>query len=458
MDGVSNPARRLRFGGIAALASALLVGVGAADDYAPSNRPASRQEGAAQPLSAVAELGRAIFYDRSLSSSGKLSCAGCHDPAHGYAPANDLPVQLGGPNLDRPGIRAVPSLGYMVMTPPFSVGPESAAEVEAPQTPATMAALAPADAPAPIAGPLAASLTGQPKAAAAAPAVVPQGGFFWDGRADTLEEQSIGPMLSPFEMDNANADAVYQKLVRAPYRSEFSRLFGPEVLADEKRLLSEATFALARYEFEEPSFHPFTSKFDYYLRGEAALSDGETRGLNIFDDPKKGGCAACHLDKIGKDGQFPVFTDYQYEALAPPRNRAIPANADPNFFDLGICGPLRSDDYAKQPENCGLFKTPTLRNVATRGAFFHNGVFHTLEDVVRFYVERNANPEKWYPRQADGTVNKFDDVPKRYWANIDFVDPPFDRKFGDPPVLDDADIADLIAFLNTLTDGYELRK
>lgn len=434
------------------MASAALAGAAAAADPSP---PRAND---VKPLSAVAQLGRAIFYDPTLSSSGKLSCAGCHDPAHGYSPANDLPVQFGGPNLATPGIRATPSLGYMVMTPPFTVGPESTSEIEPAQSPATIAALAPADAPVPVAGPLVASLSGQPKAGSAAPAMVPQGGFFWDGRADTLEEQSVGPMLSPFEMDNADADAIYQKVLHAPYASGFSRLFGPQVLGDEKLLLSEVAFALARYEFEEPSFHPFTSKFDYYLRGEATLSEAEARGLKLFDDPKKGGCAACHLDKVGKDGAFPVFTDYQYEALAPPRNPKIPADADPNFFDLGVCGPLRADDYAKQPGNCGLFKTPTLRNVALRGAFFHNGVFHSLEDVVRFYVQRDTRPEKWYPRAADGTVAKFDDVPKRYWPNIDFIDPPFDRKLGDQPALDEAEIEDVVAFLKTLTDGYEAGK
>jgi cytochrome c peroxidase len=405
-------------------------------------------------LSAVAELGRAIFYDPTLSSSGKLSCASCHDPARGYSPANDLPVQFGGPDLASPGIRATPSLGYLVLTPPFSIGPESTAENEPAQTPASLAALAPADAPTAIAGPLVASLTGLPKAAAAAPAMVPQGGLFWDGRADTLEEQSLGPLMSPFEMDNRDAHALFRKIAQASYAPGFSRLFGAQTLNDENLLLSEATFALARYEFEEPSFHPFSSKYDAYLRGEATLSEAEARGLKLFDDAKKGGCSACHLDTIGKDGQFPVFTDYQYEALAAPRNAAIPANADPDFFDLGICGPLRGDDYAKQPGNCGLFKTPTLRNVALRGAFFHNGVFHSLDDVVRFYVQRNANPEKWYPRTADGAVKAFDDVPKRYWANIDYVDPPFDRKAGEPPALDEAEIKDVVAFLKTLSDGY----
>ena len=55
-------------------------------------------------------------------------------------------------------------------------------------------------------------------------------------------------------------------------------------------------------------------------------------------------------------------------------------------------------------EYCGLFRTPTLRNVATRQTFFHNGVVHSLRQAVEFYAERDTNPERWYPKDADGTV------------------------------------------------------
>ena len=284
--------------------------------------------------------------------------------------------------------------------------------------------------------------------------MVPQGGFFRDGRADTLQEQALLPLISTFEMNNLTPDIVYNKLHRASYARQFALLFGPNIFADKKLFLSEAAFALARYEIESTSFHPFTSKYDYFLRGATKLSVSETRGLKLFDDPNKGNCASCHLDKIAADGQFPAFTDYQYEALGVPRNHSIPANTDPNYFDLGICGPLRSDAYAKQPANCALFKTPTLRNVATRQVFFHNGDFKSLKDVVRFYAERDTNPEEWYPRGADGNISKFDDVPARYRANIDTMDAPFNRKPGDRPALDKAEIADIVAFLKTLTDGY----
>ena len=69
------------------------------------------------------------------------------------------------------------------------------------------------------------------------------------------------------------------------------------------------------------------------------------------------------------------------------RNAKIPANANLAYHDLGLCGPLRTD-LTNRPEYCGLFKTPTLRNVATRKVFFHNGLYHRLQNVLDFYAER----------------------------------------------------------------------
>lgn len=99
-------------------------------------------------------------------------------------------------------------------------------------------------------------------------------------------------------------------------------------------------------------------------------------------------------------------------------------------------------------------KTPTLRNAATRRVFFHNGIFRTLREVIAFYVQRDTNPEKWYPREGDGRVHKFNDLPQAYHNNVD-MQAPFGRDRGDAPALSDAEIADVIAFLQTLTDGFE---
>jgi cytochrome c peroxidase len=407
-------------------------------------------------LSAVAQLGHKLFYDPSLSGNGQMSCASCHSPANHYAPANGLAVQLGGPHYDQPGIRAVPSLTYKMTTPSFSVGAESAADEAAEAAPMTEASgIALANAPAVVAGPLTAQAV--VKADSNAPDLVPQGGMFWDGRVDSLEEQALQPMISPFEMANTDADAVYAKLKQG-YGKDIATLFGKNVLDDRDMTIAEIGFALARYQIEEISFHPYTSKYDYYLRGRATLSDAEMRGLKLFDDANKGNCASCHLDKMTGDGQMPNFTDFEFEALGAPRNSAIPANADAHYYDTGICGPLRNDAYSAQPQNCGLFKTPTLRNVATRQVFFHNGVYRTLEDVTRFYVKRDTNPDEIYPKNADGKVEKFDDLPQQYQANIDVIDAPLNRKLGDQPALNDAEIADVVAFLKTLTDGYDPAK
>jgi cytochrome c peroxidase len=85
--------------------------------------------------------------------------------------------------------------------------------------------------------------------------------------------------------------------------------------------------------------------------------------------------------------------------------------------------------------------------------FFHNGVFHRLEDAVRFYAERDSKPQKWYSRANQGSTLKFDDLPARYIANMDFQ-APFGGDAGGTAAFSDADIRDIVAFLRTLTDGY----
>jgi cytochrome c peroxidase len=101
-----------------------------------------------------------------------------------------------------------------------------------------------------------------------------------------------------------------------------------------------------------------------------------------------------------------------------------------------------------------MFLTPTLRNVATRHVFFHNGVYHDLKQVMDFYNLRNTNPEQIYPRDASGKVAQFNDIPPQYRNNVDFQDAPFDRKPTDQPAMSAQDVQDIIAFMQTLNDGY----
>jgi cytochrome c peroxidase len=397
----------------------------------------------AAPLSAMAQLGREIFFDASLSSSGKVACASCHSPDHAYGPPNDGPVMLGGPTLSLQGARAVPSLTYLERQPDFSIGPDDK-ETENVNL-AEQAAL----------GQTATRVQKTAtQTAQSATNIVPQGGLFWDGRADTLQIQAVFPLLDPREMDGGSIDTVAAKFRRAPYAKGFTGLFGKNILLNPRMLVSEAMFAVGRYQIEEPSFHLYTSKFDYWLEGKARLSESEMRGYRLFNDQDKANCAGCHTSQPSRDRLPPLFTDFQYEALGGPRNAALADTKDAKYFDLGVCGPVRTN-ISDQTQFCGMFKTPTLRNTAMRHAFFHNGVFNTLKQVLDFYNFRDINPEKVYPRAADGKVQKFNDIPMQYHANVDVSDPPFDRHLGETPAMTDQDEADIIAFLQTLNDGYK---
>jgi cytochrome c peroxidase len=363
---------------------------------------------------ALTAIGRTLFFDPKLSASGSLACAGCHDPAHAFASPNARAVQRGGADRGQPGVRAVPSLMYEQNMPPFTEHFFDSDENDSVDQ-------------------------------------GPAGGTLWDGRSQSAHEQARVPLLSEFEMANTSADDVVAKVMRAPYAGELRRAFGENVFDDRRRAFKAVLLALETFEESPADFYPYSSKYDAFLRGGGSLSAAEQRGLAAFNDPARGNCARCHPSAM-REGAFPQFTDFGFAALGAPRNSAIPANADPRYYDLGLCGPLRND-FAGRAEYCGLFRTPTLRNVARKRVFLHNGVLHALADVVRFYAERDTAPEKWYPRGPNGEPAKFNDLPAKYRGNVD-ADPPFGGQPGEPPRLSDAEVRDIVAFLNALSDGY----
>jgi cytochrome c peroxidase len=273
----------------------------------------------------------------------------------------------------------------------------------------------------------------------------------WDGRADDLAAQALIPLLDAREMANRDVHELAMRLRASAEAAQFRRLYGPAALQDDARAAARAGKAITRFELDDASFHPYDSRYDRYLRGTQSLSAQELRGLALFESAQKGNCADCHPNAPGPQGAPPAFSDYRFVALGVPRNPALPANRDADFYDLGLCGPLRGELVKESTEYCGLFKTPTLRNVALRSYFFHNARFTTLEQVLQFYVQRDLAPQRWYPTQA-GRVELYDDLPPAHRANVDRADPPFDRRPGEPPALDAQEMADLIAFLRTLTD------
>ena len=393
-------------------------------------------------LSPAAQLGKQLFFEESLSASGKMSCATCHDPAHAYGPNNDLSVQLGGPDMKHTGARAVPSLRYKEYTPPFADLLDNPDGISAPG---------------------------------------PGGGLTWDGRAGTLAEQARVPLLSPVEMANSGPRQVVEKVLASKSAALFREVFKGDPARDPDAALSAIGTALQAFQLEDASFHPYTSKFDLYAGNKIGgnLSPAEVRGMKLFSDANKGNCASCHYQGAGLNGSSAMFTDYSFEAIGVPRNSALLENSDGEYYDLGVCGPARVDHRIEPgvPNAfCGMFKTPTLRNVTTRRAFFHNGVMHSLEQVLRFYNTRDTNPEIWYPtvggkpkatpdvgfpsyglittQYVGGTVVKYDDLPTPFTSNIDGQMPLDGRKAGAPAPLSEQNIADLICFLNTLTDDY----
>jgi cytochrome c peroxidase len=364
------------------------------------------------PVPVLTELGRTMFFDPGLSASGKLACAGCHDPGHALAPAQARAIQPGGTDGKQLGFRAAPSLRYLQTVQRFT---EHFYDGEA----------------------------GVDQG--------PTGGFMWDGRAATAHDQALLPLFAAFEMANGSPAELAGKLRGAPYARALRDAFGDPALDDDETAVKAAVLALEVFEQSPAEFYPYDSKYDAVLRGRAQLTPREARGLALFNAPAKGNCASCHPSTI-TGGGFPAFSDFGFVALGLPRARTVPANADPKFYDLGLCGPLRRD-LAGRAEYCGLFRTPSLRNVAVRRRLFHNGSFDSLTQAVRFYATRDVAPERWYPRDAAGRVVKFDDLPEPYRKNVN-MDPPFGGRPGGRPALDDAEIADIVAFLGTLTDGY----
>jgi cytochrome c peroxidase len=349
---------------------------------------------------AIAALGRLLFFDPALSASGRMACATCHDPASGFAAPDARPVRFGGADLRQPGVRAVPGLTYGSAVPAFREHGDEVEDEGVDQGPA--------------------------------------GGLDWDGRVNRARDQAALPLLQANEMANARAEAVVAAAERAAYAETMRGLFGATIFREPARAFAAICQALEYFQQTAAIFSPFSSKYDAVLRGRVRLNEQEARGQAVFDDPAKGNCAQCHRSAVGADGRPPLFTDFGFAALGLPRNPDIPANRQAAYFDLGLCGPLRRD-LADRTRYCGMFRTPTLRNVALKKSFYHNGVFHSLRDAVAFYALRDVAP-------AEETLS---DLPDAYRGNVERGAP-----FGVRRVLSDADVDDLVAFLETLTDGY----
>lgn len=369
-------------------------------------------------LTDVQLLGKRIFEDANLSEPRGMSCMSCHDPRHAFQGnnASRIAAVAAGSRPGHFGSRKVPTLMYKAYSPPFGFYKDVDDGKEVLEA---------------------------------------KGGQFWDGRAGDLADQVRTPLTNPDEMNNPSLEAVAAKIADGDYADLAKSVFGADLFDDGKAAMTKLSGAVAAFE-QSARFAPFSSRFDDWLRGKARLSALEQRGLRVFIDPKRGNCLACHAAKTdSKDPTDWLFTDFTYDAFGLPRNPAIPANADPKYFDLGLCARPGLDAVlpkeVARDSLCGAFKVPTLRNVAVSAPYFHNGAFASLRDAVALYATRDTDPAHWYPRE-NGGVNKFDDLPQNLRAAVNTKEVPYDRKIGQRPRLDNGDIDALVAFLNTLTD------
>jgi cytochrome c peroxidase len=340
-------------------------------------------------LTAKERLGKLLFFDQDLSTPPGQSCASCHSPDAGFGdPGRVLPVSRGA-IAGRFGNRNDLTAAYASFIPPLRYDEDEEMWV---------------------------------------------GGLFWDGRAADLAEQAKGPPLNPLEMANPNAEAVVEAISRAEYSDLFREVYGADALDDATTAYDYFADAVAAYE-STSEFSPFDSKYDLYLAGEVQLTDRELRGLELFEREDKGNCAACHPSKGGAESSSLLFTDHTYDNLGVPRNPEspflyLPEELNPDgadYTDPGL-GAVVND-----PALNGLFRVPTLRNVAVTQPYMHNGVFKTLYQVVAFYNTRDVAP--WPAPEWSNNVNR--------------------DELGDLK-LTTQEIDDIVAFLHTLTDGYEV--
>jgi len=369
---------------------------------------------AASALTPMEQLGKDLFFDANLSTPAGVACAACHAPNTAFVgPVSDLNAHgavYPGAVHTRFGNRKPPSAAYASFSPDFHYDPVEETYV---------------------------------------------GGMFWDGRALNTVEQAKGPFLNPLEMNNPNMRSVILKVLRSSYADLFREVYGtwstagvvaPPDAVPERPGVGSAAFIADAYQFiaeaiaayeASPEVNRFSSKYDAYLAGNATLTAQELWGLQLYEG--KAGCDACHPSEPGPDNEPPLFTDFTYDNLGVPKNPENPFYSIPRGFnpagddwvDPGLGGFLGDED------ELGKMKVPTLRNVGMRPyngfvqAYSHNGYFKSLEEIVHFYNTRDV--ESWPAPEVAENVNH--------------------DELGDLG-LSAAEEAAVVAFLNTLTDGW----
>ncbi len=386
-------------------------------------------------LTPVEKLGKNLFFD-NISSPDWMSCATCHSPDVGWTGPNPGINKHGavyrGAVPTRFGNRKPPSSAYATLSPVFQFDITKGLFV---------------------------------------------GGNFWDGRAtgerlgNPAADQALGPFLNPVEQNNSSKQAVCIQVAASKYADLFEEVWGPGSLdcspTGVEAMYNQIGLSIAAYE-NSSEVNQFSSKYDAFLAGTAELSDEEALGLELFEG--EGKCSECHLTGAGS-----AFTDYTYDNLGTPRNPdnpfydmdeellddGSPINPEGrDWIDQGLGGFLatRSEWEDMAEENLGKQKVPTLRNVGKRygksypKAYSHNGYFKSLKSIVHFYNTRDIKPLCPDPFTTEKNALKMG-----CWPAPEVEDNVNTDELGNLG-LTDAEEDAVVAFMNTLSDGFKVKK
>lgn len=379
------------------------------------------------------ELGQLLFYDPILSGSKTVSCATCHHPKFATGDGVSLGIGDGGKGLG-------PDRVVDTANPPEQRVPRNAP---------------------PLFNLGASEFTTffhdgrlERDARRASGIRTPLGAEMEAGFASALSAQSMFPVLSPDEMaghyaENDVAQAVRQGLLTGPggawdilskrveaipeYRTRFDVVIGPKPIA-----FTDISDALAAFlDFE---WRGVASPFDLYLRNGTDMDPAAMRGMDLFYG--KAGCSDCH------SGRFQ--TDQQFHAIAMPQ--IGPGKAARFESHARDTGRMR---VTGNPADAYAFRTPPLRNVAQTAPYGHSGAYATLEAVVRHHLDPVTSLYAYDIRQA--MMPGFDADDLRVLTDRAEMDAIAAANTLTPITLSDAEVADILAFLEALTDPQSIR-
>lgn len=273
------------------------------------------------------ELGKKLFFDRRLSGDGTMSCASCHIPEMGFS--DGQAISLSYPTTKN--WRNSPTLINVA----FSKF------------------------------------------------------LFHDGRAESLEDQALFPLMSAFEM-NQNLDFVEEEIRSVPeYRQEFSKVFGTDDITRERIAMAIAAFQRTLVSMNAP--------IDRYLNGDKkALSADAKKGMEIFTG--KGKCADCHYGVNLIDDKFHALNVPEHPELQNNPRVAATRRFVAKLNHYTEYRTLKEDPgrylITKDPNDWKAFKTPTLRDISKTAPYMHNGVFETIDEVIDFLDKGGGSGSK----------------------------------------------------------------